>query len=440
MSKAKKTDNSSNNLSVYTREINRSNGIMSDITFSSILIENRKAVRSDNTSVVENDTKAQSKNGIDFKNDTILVSAKNEVDYAKGIENSKDLNKSFAKMETEHLNRDYQTTLNQYQNAISLDRIARSATESLATSQSSVLQQLTKSNEEIATLEIQEAEAQKNVNQFNTQISALNVQKSNLVSAHNLKISSLNEQISAKRLNLFNFSSKKTAVSTKLSTSRSSLSTANSNITSLKNSLGNIPSEAEGAAEQRAIILNAISEQESSINSINLTINRYEQEIASLNNQITSTNSTIANLEAQRAQEEAAKAATVAKYNELIGTSEAELALAKAQLETLTQSLANAVYIQTGLTLQAASISKMIKEAQTFEKSTTTMVANADTKMEKLDEKRTTANEKLEEKDQEYQIAQLTTKDKENEYKKTEENEKAKQTKKEEKEQNIFLA
>ncbi len=413
---------------------------MSDITFSSILIENRKAVRSDNTSVVENDTKAQSKNGIDFKNDTILVSAKNEVDYAKGIENSKDLNKSFAKMETEHLNRDYQTTLNQYQNAISLDRIARSATESLATSQSSVLQQLTKSNEEIATLEIQEAEAQKNVNQFNTQISALNVQKSNLVSAHNLKISSLNEQISAKRLNLFNFSSKKTAVSTKLSTSRSSLSTANSNITSLKNSLGNIPSEAEGAAEQRAIILNAISEQESSINSINLTINRYEQEIASLNNQITSTNSTIANLEAQRAQEEAAKAATVAKYNELIGTSEAELALAKAQLETLTQSLANAVYIQTGLTLQAASISKMIKEAQTFEKSTTTMVANADTKMEKLDEKRTTANEKLEEKDQEYQIAQLTTKDKENEYKKTEENEKAKQTKKEEKEQNIFLA
>ena len=117
-----------------------------------------------------------------------------------------------------------------------------------------------------------------------------------------------------------------------------------------------------------------------------------------------------------------------------------EVALAKAQLETLTQSLANAVYIQTGLTLQAASISKMIKEAQTFEKSTTTMVANADTKMEKLDEKRTTANEKLEEKDQEYQIAQLTTKDKENEYKKTEENETANQTKTEEKDQTIFLA
>ena len=412
---------------------------MSDLTFSSILIENRKIVKNNDSNIANEKSKTES--GIDFKNDTVLVSAKNEVDYAKGVENTKELNKSFAQMEVDHLDRNYANILNQYQNAITLNTMARAATESLATNQKSILEQLTQSNTDVANAEAAKNDAQANLNQANEKVSYLLSTKNKLVNTHDSKIASLGHAISSIQSNISNKSAQKTSANSALDSAKSKKSSAQSTILSLKEQLSSLKGDDAEVVAQRAELEQKIAAQENIIAQQDATITYQENLIASLEQDIAGLNRNLSEKEAALSQEQASKAATINEYNASISSAEIDAAQAKANLEARSQELADAVYTQTGLTLQAASISKMIKEAQAYEISTRIMLESIQKEMAALEAKRTEAKEKLDKEDKELQTAKETTQTKEDLYKQTEITTKAKYTKKdEEKEQNVFLA
>ena len=116
----------------------------------------------------------------------------------------------------------------------------------------------------------------------------------------------------------------------------------------------------------------------------------------------------------QAEQQKAAKAETIAQYDEQIADKQTEIDAENANLEKITNQLAEATLKQANLTQQADTIAAMMREAQTFEKGVLEMMSTAYTAMEKTETELLEAEDDLNVREAELEEAENDTQNKEN--------------------------
>jgi len=337
---------------------------MSDVNLSSILVDNKKKNQLTGATISEKNTEQ----GIDFKNDTVVVSAQNELFCAEDLEKSETAKADSSRMELAHVDEDYNTLMTDYQRVLMQEQLARSATESLTVTQASVFEQLSFVNQEVASLENKKANSEKAVAQSHNLITSLTKEKSEKLAAHDAKISGLNSQISANNRSIQNLNKNKSSASKTISDARSTKS-------NLEAQLASAQTDADKAA-----IREAIARQDA-------IIAKAEQDISNTDAKIAELQAQISNFETQISNERKLKQETREFYSPKIEQATAQLAENENNVNIFTEQLANAVYKQTGLTMQEANISQMIKEAQIYEQSVNAMLKSLEQQIETTEEK-----------------------------------------------------
>ncbi len=338
---------------------------MTNVTFSSILVENKKNNNAEGRRII------QTQSGIDFKNDTVIVNAQNDVDYAKGIENSRNNDAVTTKMSLAHIDKEFSTDLAKYTNTLSLQEVAKATSEQLATTQKNTVEQLAQSNAKVANLTAQQANQALAISNLKTEQNTLSQQKAYAVDAANAKIDSTKSAISS------------------LSANRNNLS---GNLSNLNNQLSAIQDTDPEAETKRAQL-------RASINSCKSQIADLEAQIAAKRNELN--------------QAEAAKAETTARYDALLSAKASQIAKAENEHKTTTNNLAQEVYTQTGLNLKAALEASKVVEAQLFETSVANLLKSLTAKLTKTEANKTKTTEKLDEQETIHEEASNTTKTKE---------------------------
>lgn len=344
---------------------------MSNVNVSSILIESRKRLQSAGGAEV-----TQSTSGIDFANDTVLVSAANELMSAQEFEYSMNAIANDDRLNVEHLNDDFLKTLSQYQAVLNMEQLARNSAEELSIVHSSVLQQLVAANQNVATLEAQRNNAANEVTMASEQLSLLRQEKTQKILMHNDKIDGYNSEILGAKQNI--------------SDCERSINKSNSNIANAKTQINSLTSALSLALmpEEKA----AIQQQ---IDNLKAQIRQEEANIELKRQQISSQNDKIAHLEQMIADEENAKSVTIASLDEKISIAEADLEKKENSYNAINEQLANAVYTQTGLTLQEAESAFKVQEAQIYLQSVSDLLKILSFEMSKIEEQQIAAQDEL---------------------------------------------
>ena len=116
---------------------------------NSILVDNKKRQYAEGA----NATGRNQAYGVDFKNDTLLVNAKNDVTTAQTIEYLATQDATATRMDSAHAAFDYTTALGTYQRLLVEEQNAKAASESLEVAKTNILTQLTQTNQQVASLE-----------------------------------------------------------------------------------------------------------------------------------------------------------------------------------------------------------------------------------------------------------------------------------------------
>lgn len=369
---------------------------MTNLTFNSILWDNKR-FQATGSSATANQTKA---NGIDFKNDTILVSAKKDFTEAQETEFNKTSKETSIKMDSTRLELEHQNLLNSYTNHLQLRDTARNLANQLTSQLTTTSEALEQNTLKIKTIETNKANLESNIVKTEGNISSLKLDKAGQLS-----------QITAGKEAAINNHDNKIS---SLSNQKSSLKSSNSNLSSRISSL-------------EAVLSNATEEEKANINS----------QIASLRSQISANKEKISKIEKQIEAEKTAKANTIAQYDNQYATTEAnfnnqiqnaenELATLNKNLNQTNSELAEANFVQAGLLVQENTLKTEIKENNAFLRNEMSIIAKLQEKMDANKAEKENNDKKLEKASKETTTAKETTTQKQNIFEKTEKETKAK--------------
>lgn len=344
---------------------------MSNVNVSSLLIETRKKLQSASEAGA-----TQTASGIDFANDTVLVSSANEILNAQEIEYSMNAAANEDRLNVEHLNDDFMKAFSQYQAVLNMEQLARNSAEELSVVHSSVLQQLSAANQSVASLELQKNSAANEVSLARQLVSALRQEKSEKIMMHDDNIASYQNQVTSSKLSIGNYNN--------------SINASNSNISNMQNQIGELSMllEATFIPEEKALI-------QQKIDNLKAQIEKERANIFEMNKLISEQEKNISQLEGKISKEEKAKSKTETSYNQKIAEAEANLENKEKNYDMLNEKLAEAVYSQTGLTLQEAEMSFKVKEAQIYLQSVSDLLKILSTEMQNIEFQLVDAKEKL---------------------------------------------
>lgn len=332
--------------------------------------------------------------GIDFKNDTMLVTARAKLASTQKVENNRLLSYTTASLEQSHTDSEVSTILSTYQNLLNEQRQAQAQSASLSTRNQSALEKLAKQNEVVAGLEEERATSQGVISQLSSQISTLNTQKTNTRNAYDSRISSTR-------------TSKQSAIA-------SISSSYDSQIASKESSITDDMTEEEKSAIQSEI--SSLRSQKAS--AIAAKEKEYDDQIAAL---------------------ETAKADALRPIENSLNEKSSALATERANLNAIEARLGQEIFVQIGFSLEQASIASLLKEAQTYENSVNAMLKTTSEELAAKEITQEEATKKTEEAKAEYEKAKNETATEETAYNALEAEIKA-QYEKEENDKNIFLA
>ena len=142
---------------------------MSSLTLNSILWDNK---RFQTTGNAQTGSKTNA-NGVDFKNDTILVSAKKDLTEAQSTEFNKTTKETTVKMDATRLEAEYQKLQTSYLNHLQLRDAARTLNEQLTAELTNNNTLLTQNALQIKTIETRKANLENNIVKTEGKISSL---------------------------------------------------------------------------------------------------------------------------------------------------------------------------------------------------------------------------------------------------------------------------